>query len=433
MADNSLQGGADTIRDIDRAGVKTQVTQLDVGGAASESLLVRGQQAMASSLPVALASNQSAIPINIPGTVSTVNTSTAALGISGVFTGTSEDISGFATISVSVFADVASATDGLQMQQSSNGTNWDNIDFYTVPASTGKTFKADVSAKFFRIVYTNGGTAQTAFRLQTMFSQVGHMGSSIRPQDARSLQNDMREVVAYSGLFNGSTLDLARGTIANGALVDVSRLPALVAGTAVVGKTGIDQTTPGTTNLVALTAETTKVIGTVNPPAITKGTQSANGFTTQDMKDAGRTALSFYAVAAAAGATGVETAITLTKSSGTAATSTAVSFVVTSGKRFRITHVSVATRGNATATIQTTTFNLRINTAGAVVTTTTPIVFAGRSATPATASAWDRYTIPVPDGYEIVGDGTLQFGITANSTFVTNAPTWDVNIIGFEY
>jgi len=38
---------------------------------------------------------------------------------------------------------------------------------------------------------------------------------------------------------------------------------ALPAGTNVIGKTSIDQTTPGTTNLVALTAETTKVIGVV--------------------------------------------------------------------------------------------------------------------------------------------------------------------------
>jgi len=45
--------------------------------------------------------------------------------------------------------------------------------------------------------------------------------------------------------------------------VDVTSLPALVAGSAIIGKVGIDQTTPGTTNLVALTAETTKVIGVV--------------------------------------------------------------------------------------------------------------------------------------------------------------------------
>ena len=53
--------------------------------------------------------------------------------------------------------------------------------------------------------------------------------------------------------------------------------------------------------------------------------------------DTDRTDLRFYAVAAASGATTVETAITLTKSSGTSATTTAASFVVTSGKRFKIT------------------------------------------------------------------------------------------------
>jgi len=147
-----------------------------------------------------------------------------------------------------------------------------------------------------------------------------------------------------------------------------------------------------------------------------------------------RTQFQFYAVAAAAGATATETAITLTKSSDTSATSSAATFVVTSGKTFRITHFSVATRGNATATVQSTTFNLRINTGGAVTTTSTPIILSARSATPATASAWDRYSIPLPDGgIEIVGTGTLQFGVTAAATYTTNAPTWDVTIIGYEY
>lgn len=166
---------------------------------------------------------------------------------------------------------------------------------------------------------------------------------------------------------------------------------------------------------------------------VQKAQQPLYALPVQDLHNSGRTHVNYFAVAAAAGATGVETAITLTKSSGTAATTTGASFVVTAGKRFRITHLSVATRGNATATAQTTTFSLRINTAGAVTTTSTPILFQARSATPATASAWDRYIIPIPDGFEILGDGTLQFGITANSTFTTNAPTWDVNIIGFEY
>jgi hypothetical protein len=43
--------------------------------------------------------------------------------------------------------------------------------------------------------------------------------------------------------------------------VSIATAPALVASSAIIGKVGIDQTTPGTTNAVSLSAETTKVIG----------------------------------------------------------------------------------------------------------------------------------------------------------------------------
>ena len=65
--DNSTQDGADIIRDIARQGgaVKTQVMQLDAGGgsANAEVLITAGQQVMAASLPVVLASNQTPIPV----------------------------------------------------------------------------------------------------------------------------------------------------------------------------------------------------------------------------------------------------------------------------------------------------------------------------------------------------------------------------------
>jgi hypothetical protein len=47
---------------------------------------------------------------------------------------------------------------------------------------------------------------------------------------------------------------LIGGDATNGLDVDVTRMSALVAGSAVVGKVGIDQTTPGTTNLVAVSS-----------------------------------------------------------------------------------------------------------------------------------------------------------------------------------
>lgn len=187
------------------------------------------------------------------------------------------------------------------------------------------------------------------------------------------------------------------------------------------------------TQRVVIASDQTAYSVNATGPTLTKATQGATGFSVQDLKDAGRTALRYYAVAAAAGTTTTETAITLTKSSGTSATTTGTSFVITSGKIFRITAMSFATRGHNTATAQTTTFNFRINTGGAVTTSSTPITLAMRSATPATANAWDRVFVQIPDGLEITGDGTLQFGVTAAATYTTNAPTWDVTIIGFEY
>lgn len=142
----------------------------------------------------------------------------------------------------------------------------------------------------------------------------------------------------------------------------------------------------------------------------------------------------FSAVAAAAGTTTTETAITLTRSgSPGAATSTGTSFVPTTGKRLKLTSITFATRGNATATIQTTTFSLRVNTAGAA-TTASNVVLQARSATPATASAWDRLSVPLEyAGIELVGDGTMAFIVTAAATYTTNAPTWDVLITAIEY
>jgi hypothetical protein len=149
--------------------------------------------------------------------------------------------------------------------------------------------------------------------------------------------------------------------------------------------------------------------------------------------DTTRTDIQFYAVGQASGTTGTETMITLSKASGTAAVSTGTSFVITSGKRFRITSITFGSRGHATATIQVSTFTLRINTGGATVVGSLARL-SHRTATPATASAWDRFSVSLPDaGYDIAGDGTLTFGVSANAVFTTNAPTWDVLITGYEY
>lgn len=109
--------------------------------------------------------------------VSTMNSTSTPLGIGGVFTGSAESLLDAAQIMVTVFSDVASATDGVSMQFSSNGTNWDHIQTFTTTAGLTRVMGIDVMARFYRIVFTNGGTAQGVFRLQSLAKPIPSFGT----------------------------------------------------------------------------------------------------------------------------------------------------------------------------------------------------------------------------------------------------------------
>lgn len=138
-------------------------------------------------------------------TISAGNSTNIPLIISGLFTGASFECLNYSTISINVFSNVASATDGLQIQQSSDGVNWRITDSYTIPANTGKTFSSPRTARYCRVVYTNGGTLQTTFELQTILSIEAPNPSSVRPQDNRTNDNDMLEVVVFPMVYDNVT------------------------------------------------------------------------------------------------------------------------------------------------------------------------------------------------------------------------------------
>lgn len=150
--------------------------------------------------------------VAIPSTISTNNSTTANLGAAAVFTGTSEDVSNFSEVRVMVYSSHASATDGLSLQQSTDGTNWFQSDTYTIPATTAKVIGVGVAAKFFRLVYTNGGTLTTTLQIQTIFHTVATKPSSQRPSDGYSNEIDLEQDQVFPMLFNGTTWDRARGT-----------------------------------------------------------------------------------------------------------------------------------------------------------------------------------------------------------------------------
>ncbi len=124
------------------------------------------------------------------GMIDDNNSSATPLLADAVFTGTATDILDYGFIFVTIFSNVDSATDGLTFQQSSDATNWDNVDNYSYLAGIGKTYSVQPAAKWFRVVYANGNVGQTAFRLCTVYKKTSSLPSSHRISDNLSPQDD---------------------------------------------------------------------------------------------------------------------------------------------------------------------------------------------------------------------------------------------------
>ena len=104
-----------------------------------------------------------------PNEIDSTNSTTSTLLADAVFTGTGVDILHNAAVTVQIDASHDSATNGISIQFSTDNSNWDSITLFTYIAADGAAlFQFGAHANFFRIVYTNGGTGQTHFRLQTL-------------------------------------------------------------------------------------------------------------------------------------------------------------------------------------------------------------------------------------------------------------------------
>lgn len=234
-------------------------------------------------------------------------------------------------------------------------------------------------------------------------------------------------------------------------LVSLSALPALVAGSALVGKVGVDQTTPGTTNGVSCAFIGATAVATGNgtasagcqrvtvasdntaipvvAPTLTKATQAATGFSTQDLKDSGRVIVN--AATAIAGVTAVttEAMLALNVSRDGAATASVTTITVTSGKRFRVVAIIASVRSSA-ATVLSGRVSLRMNPSGAAIATSPVLaILSMTQQAAALAEAGDTCVLPIPDGIEF--SGTMQFGLSQVCSG-TGGVVY-ASIIGFEY
>lgn len=104
-----------------------------------------------------------------------VEQTTATLGVSGVYTSPTFAVWDYETVGVVATSDVSSSTDGLKMQFSNNEdcetvppSSWDytaNTNGWTYTTGTTQAYAASVMGKCARVTYTNGGTAQSSFKL----------------------------------------------------------------------------------------------------------------------------------------------------------------------------------------------------------------------------------------------------------------------------
>ena len=149
------------------------------------------------------------IDANTKNVISTNNTTTSTLTSGSTFTGTGDDVSNYAVVTIQLDSSHDSATDGMTFQFSVDNSNWDDVYTFTYTAASGaRRFQYPVTGQYFRVVYTNGGTGQTHFRVQTILhanntlSSIHRLSQDVSPdRSAQVMKSAIIARVAGSGDF----------------------------------------------------------------------------------------------------------------------------------------------------------------------------------------------------------------------------------------
>jgi hypothetical protein len=422
------------------SGVATESTLSSMSSKFPSSL---GQKTMASSLSCSMASDQSGIPV-------TGSFYPATQPVSGTFWQATQPVSGTFWQATQPISGAVSGTGTFTVSgtvTANAGTGTFAVSAASLPLPSGASTSAKQPAL---------GTAGTAS--SDVLTVQGIASMTALKVDGSGITQPISGTLAatQSGTWTvqpGNTANTTAWKVDGSAVTQpVSGTfwqatqpvsftqPALVAGTAVIGKTGIDQTTPGTTNGVqvnaALPAGANK-IGTVDiatAAATAKATQGANGVPTQDLKDAGRSARTIFLDSFAVAAT-AETLMTMSYSTDNGTATTGTSYNVTAGKRLRIQQILVSLHtiaGNTTAV--TVIVRVRVNNGGAGIVTSPIQMVVPVQGVAAANQAGIPVDIPIPDGWEFVAGAGIAVTVACPGFVATTAaPKVDISITAYEY
>jgi hypothetical protein len=140
---------------------------------------------------------------SITGTVDASNTTTVALAGGAVFTGSWVENKNYAAIALGIKADQNSATDGLEMQFSNDGSTVHHSHYYTyLTASGGIGYSFQPEFRYYRVKFTNGAVAQSSFTLSTTTRHVPVFPSQYRVNHTITGES---QVLLTRGVITGET------------------------------------------------------------------------------------------------------------------------------------------------------------------------------------------------------------------------------------
>lgn len=159
------------------AGADGGAWQVYVTNQTSSSLVLDG-----GSLGYMLMPDGGPLQVSIPSFVDTGNSTSTPLAGGASFTGATT-YTRAAAIAVFAYSNVSSATNGLVIEFSGNGVNWDHDHQHTVTGGTEFLVETTLRSPYYRVRYTNGASAQAAFRLVTMTRDVVGAGTITTVRD----------------------------------------------------------------------------------------------------------------------------------------------------------------------------------------------------------------------------------------------------------
>lgn len=412
-----------------------------------------GQQNMANSMPVVLASNQAAIPVtntNLDVALSTrlkpadtlaavtaitnvvhVDDNAGSLTVDGTVAVTNVDVALSTRLKpADTLAAVTSITNVVHVDDNAGSLTVDGT-VTTSPPANASTNVAQLAgtatsvnsgnkdAGTLRVVLATDQPALTNKLLVTPDSVALPANQSVNINQIAGVTPVLNTGVRAAGVLRVTvaTDDLVPGNITQMGSVAI----AMNTG---VRSTGTQRVTIATDDLVP-----------VSPPALTKGGQGATGFSTQDLKDAGRNQCNFFHAVPII-TTVAEVMQTLTGyKSGAAVAATATPAVVTTAKIYRINSI-IITYWAATV-IGGARINLRANTGGVAI-VSSPLVWSQQVGIPAvfTAGAAMTYTFPFPDGMEFAAGTGIAVGVIGEGAVPTTGTIVGyvmISIHGYEY